>query len=328
MACLARLHSFGLNAHCEKLITLDSLDKLDTIRQLSQPYFVLGEGSNTAFVSNYAGNIVLNRLKGVHYVETKHCHAITVAGGENWHEFVTYCMQNGWYGLENLALIPGTVGAAPIQNIGAYGVEVAQFVETVTAYDMKTGEKRIFSQPECTFAYRDSYFKQNPNWFIASVEFRLPKKNELELSYRALAEKNPTSAELLYQAVVAIRREKLPDHEKIGNAGSFFKNPLVATQKWQVLREQFPTMPCFSANLGRVKVPAAWLIEHLGFKHKHNGGIRCYVNQPLVLINDGTGTGSELLAFAREIRQEVDIAFGIQLEAEARLIGENGLVQL
>lgn len=331
MISLQNLHSFGLPACAKSVEWVNSISQLVALFKADESTLVLGEGTNTVFVDNYSGNVGRINLLGKEIVEHEQHYSVLVQAGENWHQLVSELMQKGINGLENLALIPGSVGAAPVQNIGAYGAEFADFCESVHCYDPSSNEHLILSSAECGFGYRDSVFKHasTRHLIITAVQIKLMKQWQPNLKYKGLdALFENASAFDIFNQVVAIRRQKLPDPVEVGNAGSFFKNPVVATSKYQALLESWPGMPSFVVDGGRVKVPAAWLIERCGFKGKCWQGIACHSNQPLVLTNAGKGTGQDLLTAAREIQQTVQHTFGVQLMNEVRLIGEKGLVEL
>lgn len=234
------------------------------------------------------------------------------------------------YGLENLALIPGSVGAAPIQNIGAYGVEIEQFIDQVEYYDLNEKNYTSLNSQECEFGYRDSVFKQRlaGQVVITSVTLAIPKSWSAVTHYGELKQLSAPSAMDIFNKVVSVRQSKLPDPRKIGNAGSFFKNPKVNKADFKQLQQSYPTIPNYPIDAETLKIPAAWLIEQLGFKGKKIGGIGCHANHALVLTNDGTGTGEQLLLLARAIKEAVLNEFSIALENEVRLIGKNGAVAL
>ncbi|MDM7861416.1 UDP-N-acetylmuramate dehydrogenase [Alteromonas sp. ASW11-36] len=326
---LQPLHTFGLTAHCQTLLYIDSLDAIP-IGQQSEPFWLLGEGSNCIFVDDFHGSVWLNQLRGIDLSETNTDFIVRVASGENWHAFLLYCLEHGIYGMENLALIPGTVGAAPIQNIGAYGLEVSQFIQSVDVIDLITGEQFVLSNEECLFDYRESIFKQPQasHWMITAVTFSVTKDYTAVTTYgelKALA--NPTP-ESVFAKVVEIRQSKLPDPVVVGNAGSFFKNPIITHEHYTRLQQQYADIPAYPVNVQHVKVPAAWLIDQAGYKGQRLGGIQCHTKQPLVLTNAEHGSGAELLAFARQIQQTVKERFGIELQNEVRLVGAQGLVRL
>lgn len=294
-------------------------------------FYILGEGSNTVFLEDYQGTVIRPAFMGVDLKHTDTHYLLKVGAGENWHQLVLWCMQNQIYGLENLALIPGSVGAAPIQNIGAYGVEIEQFIHQVDFYDLNKQCHKSLGRQSCEFAYRDSVFKNDlaDKVVITSVTFAIPKIWQAVEHYGELRELSEPSAMDIFNKVIEVRQSKLPDPKKIGNAGSFFKNPIISLEQFNQLQKTWPSMPSYALdNIEKVKVPAAWLIDTLGFKGKKIGGIACHPNQPLVLTNDGSGTGEELLALARSIQSAVSKEFSIELENEVRLIGKNGPVVL
>ena len=325
-------HTFGFSVSCQGLIKISTQSQLEhAVHSLEgKPFVILGEGSNTVFTEDFAGTVLQVAIEGKTVTQTETDTLIKVGAGENWHDFVTWCLANGYYGLENLALIPGTVGAAPIQNIGAYGVEVERFIDSVDYWDMGAKEVTQLIGEDCQFGYRDSVFKHElaGKVFITHVTFKLPKAWRPVCHYGELKRLvNPTANEI-FEQVVAIRREKLPEPAEIGNAGSFFKNPVINITHFQQLQKRWPDIPHYPVNSELVKLPAAWLIDQLGFKGETYEGIRCHPTQPLVLTNWQSGTGKALLAFARKIRDKVADEFSILLENEVRLIGNNGLVTL
>lgn len=295
-----------------------------------QGFLVLGEGSNTIFTEDFTLPILRNKITGIKVTQTSDAYRVRVGGGENWHKLVSFCVNNDIGGLENLALIPGTVGAAPIQNIGAYGVEVETLIHSVEFYDTRTQTLSSFNREQCRFGYRDSIFKQQPEHqrIITHVEFALPKSYSLEHSYGPLQSLTEPSLRAIFDAVIAIRRQKLPNPDELGNAGSFFKNPSISKAHFETLKQNYSNIPGYDVDGGKVKVPAAWLIDYLGFKGKQLGNIACHVNQPLVLVNMGGGTGQDLLALARSIKQAVKDEFDISLENEVRLMGRDGALTL
>ncbi len=329
---LQHLHTFGLRAQCANVYTASSVEQLQEITQFlaHKPYLVLGEGSNTVFVQDYPYSIVRNTIRGVVHTEDEQNHYLSVGAGENWHALVIYCMQKGIGGFENLALIPGTVGAAPIQNIGAYGVEINRFISSVDFINTQTNTLQSIQGKDCKFAYRDSLFKRQTlnSRIITHVHFRLPKQYELVLNYGPLHALGDCKAIDVFNAVIKVREEKLPSVKQFGNAGSFFKNPVISFAHFQSLSEQYQDMPSYIVSETERKVPAAWLIDHLGFKGKVLGDISCHSKQPLVLVNLGDGKGQDLLQLARNIKSRVYEVFGIELENEVRLIGKQGLIIL
>lgn len=329
---LQQLHTFGLHANCLGIHQFSNITELTTLlsKLRSSSFLVLGGGSNSVFIDDYDGHIIVNNIKGVEYSQTNDKHLLKVGAGEKWHDLVTYCVDNDLGGMENLALIPGSVGAAPIQNIGAYGVEIERFIERVEFWDTQNKKLSSFTKEECMFAYRDSVFKQqNLNHrIITNVYFSLPKNYSKELSYGPLQTLKQPSIRDVYERVIEIRKSKLPDVSKLGNAGSFFKNPVVTREHFVDLTKRYTDIPSFEQTDGRVKIPAAWLIDTLGFKGKLMGKVECYRNQPLVLVNTGNALGNDVLEFAREIQTKVKAHFEIILENEVRLIGKQGLIAL
>ena len=332
MISLAPHHTFGLQAYCHKLKLVEHpqqlLSALSELQDTS--LFVIGGGSNCIFLEDFPGTVVKNHLMGKSVERRDDSFVLTVGAGENWHRLVKWCLQQQIYGFENLALIPGTVGAAPIQNIGAYGIEIERFIEYVECLDRHTYETVRLSAEECQFGYRDSIFKRAlaEKCVITQLAFRLPVKWQPVLDYAELQQLDNPQPTDIFNKVVEIRQRKLPDPERIGNAGSFFKNPVISAEHFTHLSKDWPTLPGFRLSDEHIKVPAAWLIDQLGFKGKKRGGIACHTNQPLVLTNDGSGTGEQLLTLAREIRDKVQQVFAITLENEVRLIGATGSITL
>lgn len=291
---------------------------------------VLGAGSNVVLRSDVAGLVLALQTRGITELErSAGAVRLRVAGGENWHQLVSTCVAQGYQGLENLALIPGTVGAAPIQNIGAYGVELAQFVTAVHVLDIATGQSRVLSPEACAFGYRDSVFKRELRdcCIVTAVDLRLSLSATPNISYPALAEylaqasiSSPTAREV-FDAVVAIRRSKLPDPAEEPNAGSFFKNPVISREQLAYTRLAYPGMPAYAQGDDHFKVPAAWLIERCGWKGQRRGGAGVHGAHALVLVNYGCVDGGELLQLAEAIRTSVAQRFGIWLEQEPRTYG-------
>lgn len=331
MISLSSLHTFGLTNSCRNLTHLTDVEQVEQVL-LSDPdkHFIIGGGSNCVFVEDFDGTIVKNDIRGrIASVGDSHVN-LEVGAGENWHQLVVWCLDNGIYGLENLALIPGTVGAAPIQNIGAYGVEIASFIDYVAFYDFETRQLQRLRKEDCQFGYRESIFKRqlDGKMIIVEVGLCLPRVWQGVSHYGELAAMTNPSAKDIFNKVVEIRQAKLPDPEKLGNAGSFFKNPVISIGHYQELQEQWPEIPHYPVSEEQVKVPAAWLIDQLGFKGKTRNGIRCHPTQSLVLTNLGMGKGEDLLGLAREIRDSVQHSFAIELENEVRLVGKGGLISL
>ena len=332
MHSLASLHSFGFSCSAQAYICINKLSDLTRSLALADrsAFYILGEGSNTVFLEDYEGTIIKPAFMGIDIEHTDTHYLLKVGAGENWHQLVLWCMQQQIYGFENLALIPGTVGAAPIQNIGAYGVEIEQFIYQVNYYDLGEQRHKTLDPQGCEFAYRDSVFKKRlvDQVVITGVTFAIPKNWQGVVHYGELKELTEPTAMDIFNKVVEVRQTKLPDPAKIGNAGSFFKNPVIDLKHYTQLQQIRPSIPSYTVETNNVKVPAAWLIDQLGFKGTKIGGIGCHPKQALVLTNDGSGTGDQLLQLARAIKAAVLSEFSIVLENEVRLIGKNGPVIL
>jgi len=329
---LKKLHTFGFDTLALDLLEINTEDDLVAIfkRVKTRPYYLLGGGSNSIFLEDYSGTIILNKLKGIQVDDGEDAVILSVASGESWHDLVEYTLSIGAFGFENLALIPGTVGAAPIQNIGAYGVEIEKFISSVEYYDIQSGAIEKLTHHACEFDYRDSIFKHQlfNKTVITKVNFILPKNSKVEHSYSPLNElHNPTPVDVFHK-VIEVRREKLPNPKILGNAGSFFKNPVVTNQLLKEIEKHYRCVPHFRISKARVKISAAWLIDQLGFKGKTYLGVKCHERQPLVLVNIGNGNAEGLLMLAREIKQDVLKTFAIELENEVRLVGKTGLITL
>ena len=332
MHSLASLHLFGFSCSAQAYICINKLSDLTRSLALADrsAFYILGEGSNTVFLEDYEGTIIKPAFMGIDIEHTDTHYLLKVGAGENWHQLVLWCMQQQIYGFENLALIPGTVGAAPIQNIGAYGVEIEQFIYQVNYYDLGEQRHKTLDPQGCEFAYRDSVFKKRlvDQVVITGVTFAIPKNWQGVVHYGELKELTEPTAMDIFNKVVEVRQTKLPDPAKIGNAGSFFKNPVIDLKHYKQLQQIRPSIPSYTVETNNVKVPAAWLIDQLGFKGTKIGGIGCHPKQALVLTNDGSGTGDQLLQLARAIQAAVLSEFSIVLENEVRLIGKNGPVIL
>ena len=332
MVSLKQLHTFGFDTSAQDLVEINNREDLVSVfrRVKNRTHYLLGEGSNSIFLEDFTGTIVLNKLKGIDLEESDTGFCLSVASGEQWHELVEYTLSNGVFGFENLALIPGTVGAAPIQNIGAYGVEIEKYIRSVEYYDIDLNTFKTISHEKCEFGYRDSIFKKelSNRAVITKVNFAVPKNNPVEQSYAPLNKLvKPTPMDIFHK-VIEVRTDKLPNPKVLGNAGSFFKNPVVSKQILNDIKTRFDTVPYFQLSEERFKVPAAWLIDQLGFKGKTYLGVKCHEKQPLVLVNNGNGNGEGLLMLAREIKQSVFDTFSIELDNEVRLVGNSGLIAL
>lgn len=331
---LHHLNTFGVDARARYFAEVRNAVDLDALR--NHPALqdcrrlVLGGGSNILFTRDFDGLILRNAMKGIRVLsEDNDAVVVEAASGENWHELVMHCLAQNWGGLENLSLIPGTAGAAPIQNIGAYGVEVKQVLEAVDGIDLVNGAHRRFTPDECQFGYRESVFKHSLKeiFFISSITLRLTKKNHrLDTNYGAIQEvleqkkiTAPTPRDVS-DAVVAIRKSKLPDPAVIGNAGSFFKNPTVPKSMADLIHGTNPSMPFYPTDNQSVKIPAGWLIEQCGWKGKRVGRVGVHPKQALVIVNYGGGTGEEILALSEEIRASVKKKFDVELSTEVNII--------
>ncbi len=331
-------NTFGIKATADWWVSFHSLEDLDRLARdeyfLSQPYLVIGEGSNLLFLEDYHGVIMHSEIKDLEVISdishtlSKDEILVRVGSGVVWDDFVAWSLDQGFYGAENLSWIPGNIGAAAVQNIGAYGSEIAQLVESVEAFDLETRSSRIFSQEECRYAYRYSIFKdpKASRYIVTHVVLKLSSKANVNLSYKALRDylgnKRDISPKEVRAAVIAIRKEKLPDPKELPNAGSFFMNPVVALDVYQKLQEQYPEMPHYEAPNG-VKLSAAWLLDHAGLKGYAVGHVATYKHQPLILVNRGGATGKEVALFAKELIGKVKEHFGVELRPEVRYIGKD-----
>ncbi|MFL9982893.1 UDP-N-acetylmuramate dehydrogenase [Paraburkholderia sediminicola] len=296
-------------------------------RTVGLPRLVLGGGSNVVLTGDFAGLVLLVALQGRRVVrEDDAAWYVEAAAGEPWHDFVAWTLSQGLSGLENLALIPGTVGAAPIQNIGAYGLEMCERFAALRAVELETGAVVELDADACRFGYRDSFFKREgrDRFVITSVTFRLPKSWQPRAGYADLARElaasgyadTPPSAQAIFDAVVAVRRAKLPDPLQLGNAGSFFKNPVVEATQFEALKVKEPEVVSYLQPDGRVKLAAGWLIDRCGWKGRAMGAAAVHERQALVLVNRGGASGAEVLALAKAVQRDVQARFGIELEAE------------
>ena len=325
---LKHLNSFNVQAICPSIYCLDKLEDLLHLPNLSNMnYYILGEGSNTLFVDQQVPIIIKPNFKGINVTETKDSYRMTIGAGENWHELVCYCLSNGIYGLENLALIPGSVGAAPVQNIGAYGVEFSDFCSSVKWYDFNSKVIKTLSNKKCLFAYRDSIFKQelHNQGIIIEVELNFPKLWKANLSYAGLSELglNPTPLQVM-EKVIQLRQAKLPDPEQLPNAGSFFKNPIVARSKLEKLQNMYPEIPYYLQPDDQIKLAAGWLIEKAGLKGYRICNVGVHENQALVLVNYGSNHGKDIIQLAQYVQGKVLEKFDICIDPEVRLITQQG----
>ena len=296
------------------------------------PRLILGGGSNMLLLRDFEGVVLNVEAKGMRVLsETATEVLLEVGAGETWHEVVLHCVKNGWGGIENLSLIPGKMGAAPIQNIGAYGVELTNVFEYLEALDMQSGQKRTFTHAECEFGYRDSVFKRElkGQYLIFKVVLRLQKQPVLNTSYGAIRTElekltKPESDWTIQEVsdvVIHIRQSKLPDPKVIGNGGSFFKNPIIPISQYEALKQTHPDLPSYPVNDTHVKVPAGWLIDRAGWKGTRRGDYGVHANQALVLVNYGNAKGQEIYDLSQEILDNIQATYGIELEREVNIIG-------
>lgn len=296
----------------------------------NEKHLFLGGGSNILFTKNFDGLVIKVEIKGIKILHENDANIVLKVGsGENWHTFVMYCVERNWGGLENLSLIPGTVGAAPMQNIGAYGVEIKKIISAVEAIEISSGESKNFTNAECNFGYRESIFKQNAKdkYLISSITLTLTKKNHyFNTSYGAIDETlkqqrvQELSVRSISDAVIHIRSTKLPDPSRIGNAGSFFKNPSIQADLHDFIKKHYPSLPSYPTVDGLVKIPAAWLIEQCGWKGKTFDNIGVHQHQALVIVNYGGGEGEKIWQLAMNIRDSVKEKFNITLQPEVNVI--------
>lgn len=327
---LKAFNTFGFRVFAKRFFSATSIKSLKHILSIEKPTLILGGGSNMLLRKNIDGLVLKIDLKGKEKIEENQENVILEVGaGENWHEFVQYSLNEGYSGLENLSLIPGSVGASPIQNIGAYGTEIKDVFHHLKAININTLETKTYTKEECKFGYRESIFKHKlkGQYIITSVAYRLNKKeNNLNIAYGAIQSKLeslnlPISAKNISKAVIAIRQEKLPDPAKIGNSGSFFKNPEITPSEFEQLLLKYPEAKYYKLPNGKYKIPAGWLIDHAGWKGFSEGEIGVHKNQALVLVNYGNGKGEDVWNLALRIQKDIKTKYDILLEPEVNLIG-------
>lgn len=323
--------TFGLEAQAQELIPLRSEADIHELAaklpQLEKPLLILGGGSNILFTKDFPGTVLHMQLKGKTLLGSNDQQVfIRVAAGEDWDEFVAWTVEQGYGGLENLSLIPGTVGAAPVQNIGAYGRELSDCLMHVEAFDLAEADEVFLAAEDCELGYRSSVFKRKykNRLLITHLVFALDLLPQYKLSYGGLKEEVKTLGEVslqnVRQAVINIRNRKLPDPEKLGNAGSFFKNPVIPEAQAKQLLEQYPECPSYPAGDGYCKLAAGWLIDQLGWKGRRQGDAGVHTQQALILVNHGKATGKEVQQLARDIKASVKEAFDIDLEYEVNIL--------
>jgi len=330
---LKHYNTFGIDVKAKYFAEVKSIDDIrELVRDpkfVNEKRFILGSGSNTLFKSDFDGIIVKNSLRGIEQVhEDEHFVRFKVAGGEVWHQFVLFCVNKNLGGIENLSLIPGEVGATPIQNIGAYGADVNNIIDEVEVVELSSGNLCTLTYAECEFGYRDSIFKNRykDKYIITAVTYRLSKKPHFKVSYgdieKMLAEMQvkELTVKAVSDAIIKIRTSKLPDPVKLGNAGSFFKNPAIDKILLDELMKSFPAIPHYPFIDNLIKVPAGWLIEQCGWKGKRVGNTGAHEHHALVLVNYGGATGPEIYSLALEIQKSVQEKFGITIEAEVNIV--------
>jgi len=328
---LAHHNTFGIEAKAKYFGVFRTIAELCTGLQSNQAdkLLLLGGGSNILLTQDFDGLVLKNELYGIEKTkEDEHHIWVNAKAGENWHEFVLHCIANDWAGVENLSLIPGTVGAAPMQNIGAYGIEIKEVFEELHAIEIATGQLHTFDKEDCQFAYRESIFKTalKGQYVITDVTFKLNKNPQFNTSYGAIQQTldemgvKELSIKAISDAVIQIRQSKLPDPAKIGNSGSFFKNPVIGPIDYEGLKVEFSDIPGYKLPDGNIKVPAAWLIDKAGWKGKRFGDIGVHKDQPLVLVNYGRGKGKAIEQLSIDIRASIAEKFGIELTPEVNII--------
>ncbi len=330
---LKPFNTFGIEAIAKYFIEVSTIEELQNILQNTDyqgfERLILGGGSNLLLTKDFDGLVIKINIKGFEVLKENDENILIKAGaGVVWHDLVMHCVNNNYAGMENLSLIPGTVGAAPMQNIGAYGIEIKEVFEELEAIEIETGKIRTFDKQTCNFGYRESIFKHEAKgkYIILNVTFKLNKKPTFHVAYGAI---NDTLAEMgittlsikaISDAVIHIRQSKLPNPAEIGNAGSFFKNPEIPKTQFEALKTQFPTIPSYPIDETKVKVPAGWLIEQAGWKGQRFGNVGVHAKQALVLVNYGGGKGEEIRALSQKIQESVKEKFGIALSAEVNFI--------
>ena len=325
---LADRNTFGMDVRADSLIDWASTDELkNVLHDIEKPILMIGGGSNLLFMGDFRGTVLHSTISSIEVIggDSDHVH-VRVGAGVVWDDFVAWCSINGYWGVENLSAIPGEVGASAVQNIGAYGVEAKDVIDTVQTICLADGSERDFTNAECRYAYRQSIFKNElkGQYAVTYVIFTLSKVAQPKLGYGAIAQEverlgGPT-LENIRKAVIAIRESKLPDPKVLGNAGSFFMNPVITEQEFNIIRSNYPDVPSYPASDGMVKVPAGWLIEKTGWKGRSLGPAAVYEKQALVLVNKGGATGANIKRLADTIIEDVKQKFGITLTTEVNYI--------
>ena len=323
-------NTLGIEVTADKFLEYGSEEELQELiaaERITVPYLHIGSGSNLLFTQNYEGTVLHSHINTMEVMaEDEDSVLVRVGAGVVWDDFVVYCIDRCWYGVENLSLIPGEVGASAVQNIGAYGVEVKELIVSVETINIR-GKRRVFRVDECGYSYRKSIFKQPEmkEVFVTYVNFRLSKKEHYTLDYgtirQELTKHSRVDLNTLRRAIIDIRGTKLPDPKKVGNAGSFFMNPIVSRVQFEALRQKFPTMPHYDIDAGCVKIPAGWMIEQCGWKGRALGPAAVHEKQALVLVNLGGAKGADIVALSDAVRTSVREKFGIDIYPEVNVIG-------
>jgi UDP-N-acetylmuramate dehydrogenase len=328
---LKAYNTFGIDVAAEHLVSIESTSELvKTLAEINQKeLLILGGGSNVLFMNDIKGTVLLNKLEGISVVDENEGHVwVKAGGGVNWHEFVLHCIHQNWAGIENLSLIPGSVGAAPMQNIGAYGVETKDVFHELEAIEISTGKIITFSNSDCQFGYRESVFKRalKGQYLISSVIFKLDKKPTFKTSYGAITNElenmkvTELSIQAISNAVINIRQSKLPDPKVTGNAGSFFKNPVVPISLAENIKKEYPEAAAYPLDDNSMKLAAGWLIDKAGWKGKTYGNYGVHPKQALVLVNYGGATGQNIYDLSTEILTDIKSKFGVELEREVNIV--------
>ncbi len=325
-------NTFGMDVKASLFVEYESVEELRSVlsdkKRMAGDWLHIGGGSNLLFKGDYEGTILHSAVRGYEVVaENEREIEVRAGAGEVWDDFVAYTVRNGWYGAENLSLIPGEVGASAVQNIGAYGVEAKDLIVSVETLEVETGRERLFTREECRYAYRESIFKKElkGKYIVTHVTYRLSRQPVFHLEYgnvRGELEKQgrEVTLENVREVIMAVREAKLPDPRVQGNAGSFFMNPIVLRKQFDMLRQQYPDMPHYEVDGGRVKIPAAWMIDRCGWKGKQIGRAGVHSRQALVLVNCGGATGDEVILLAMQIQQSVLQKFGVAISPEVNFI--------
>lgn len=329
-------HTFHIDVQADMLLEYDCVEDLQEIlchkETYPSPMLHVGSGSNLLFTEDFHGTILHSKMGHIFpQTETDKTIDLLVESGLDWDEFVAYCVTQGWYGLENLSYIPGEVGASAVQNIGAYGVEVCQLIQEVHTIEVSTGEERVFSVEECQYGYRQSLFKQEAmrgRYIVTRILFRLSKERVVNLAYGSIQSQLATlgvdadtaSLQQIRDVIIAIRKDKLPEPDVLGNAGSFFMNPVVSEEEFQRIFKDYPDMPYYRVSDAEVKIPAGWMIDVCGWKGRSLGNAGVHEHQALVLVNLGGATAEEIIHLAQEVRASVYKRFGISIHPEVLYI--------